>query len=177
MLKKAAVAGFGLILAMSLAAPRKAAAQVHVGVGVSIGTPDVYGAVVVQPAPVVVQPAPVVVAPPPTVVVYDDAFFVAHPWTYGFHGGWYYEGGTRYWIDRDHHRHYDERYRDARYTWAGHRHDNGWHGEHPRGHDNWRGGHDNGWHGDHGRGHDEHWHADRGHDNGWHGGHGHGHDD
>jgi hypothetical protein len=147
MLKKAALAAFGLMLAMTFTAPQKATAQVHVGVGINIG------------APVVVAPAPVVVAPPP-LAVYDDAFFVANPWTVGFHGGWYYEGGTRYWMDGHHHRHYDDRYREARYDWVRHHHDNGWHGEHPRGHDNW--------HGDHGRGHQERADRER-HDNGWHG--------
>jgi hypothetical protein len=167
-LKKAAVAVLGLIFAMSLIGSQRAAAQVHVGVGVSVGTP-----VVVQPAPVIIRPAPVVVeAPPPTVVVYDEAFFVGHCWDYGFHDGWYYDHGTRYWIDRHHSRHYDNRYREARFGWERHRHDNGWHGERGPGHDNgWHNGerHEHG--GGHGRGHDEDWHADRGH------GHGHGHND
>ena len=94
--KKAALAGFAFALAMTFSAQ----AQVHVGVGVHIGAPIA----VVQPAPVVV--APVVVAPP-AVVVYDEPFFVAHYWDYGFHDGWYYDHGTRYWIDGHHHRHYD----------------------------------------------------------------------
>ena len=45
MLKKAALALFGLVLAMTFMAPPKAMAQVHVGIG--IGVP-----VVVAPAPV-----------------------------------------------------------------------------------------------------------------------------
>ena len=158
--KKAALAGFIFVLAMNFSAQ----AQVHVGVGVQVGVP-----VVVAPAPVVVAPAPVVVAPPPAVVVYDEPFFVAHCWNVGFHDGWYYDNGTRYWIDGRHRRHYDIRYRDERIVWERHRHDNGWHrgwykGEErgPRGH--WD--------------HDRDWHADRGHGDEGHGhGHGHGHDD
>lgn len=166
MLKKSAVAVLGFVFATGLMVSQQAAAQVHVGV--SIGTPAVSGVVEVNPTPVVVPAAPVVVAPPPPVVVYDNAFFVANAWDYGFHDGWYYDHGTRYWIDGHRHRHYDYRYRDGRIAWERHRHDNGWHGE--------RGpGHDNGWHNgeryDHGRGHDADWRADRGH------GHGHGHDD
>jgi len=158
MLKKAALAGFAFVLAMSFSAPQ-AQAQVHVGVGVHVGAP-----VVVAPAPVVVAPAPVVVVAPPAVVVYDDAFFVAHYWDYGFHDGWYYDHGTRYWIDGRHRRHYDFRYRDSRVSWERRRHDNGWH----RG---WDKGEERG------RGHrDRDWDADRRHDNGWRGGHGHGHD-
>ena len=154
MLKKAALAGFAFVLATNFSAQ----AQVHVGVGVHVGVP-----VVVAPAPVVVAPAPVVVAPP-AVVVYDEPFFVAHCWDYGFHDGWYYDDGTRYWIDGRHHRHYDIRYRDERIVWERHRHDNGRH---------------NGWYkdDDRGRGHrEERWEADRRHDREGRGGRGHGHD-
>jgi hypothetical protein len=160
MLKKAALAGFGFVLAMNFSVPQ-AQAQVHVGVGVSVGTPVVHGAVVVQPAPVVVRPAPVVVVAPAAVVVYDDAFFVAHYWDYGFHDGWYYDQGTRYWVDKHHRRHYDFRYRDGRTSWERRRHDNGRH----RG---WYKGEDRG------RGHrDDRYEADRRHDRG---GRGHGRD-
>ena len=156
--KKAALAGFAFALAMNFSAPQ-AQAQVHVGVGIHVGTP----VAVVQPAPVVVAPAPVVVAPP-AVVVYDEPFFVAHYWDNGFHDGWYYDHGTRYWIDGSHHRHYDYRYRDGRVAWERHRHDNGRH---------------NGWYKgeERGRGHrDRDFEADRGHDRDWRGGRGHGHD-
>jgi len=163
MLKKAALAGFALVLVMNFSAPR-AQAQVHVGVGVSVGAPVAYGAVAIQPAPVVVQPAPIVVQPA-AVVVYDDVFFVAHSWDFGFHEGFYYDHGCRYWVDRHGHRHYDNRYRDARVSWEHrhNRHDNGWHRGEERGR---------------GHGHEDRWQADRGHDNGWRGGggHGHGHD-
>jgi hypothetical protein len=150
MYKKAVLAGFAFALAMNFSAQ----AQVRVGVGVQVGAPVVVAPapVVVAPAPVVVRPAPVVVEAPPMVVVYDDAFFVAHYWDYGFHDGWYYDQGTRYWVDRRHRRHYDYRYRDGRVTWERRRHDNGRH---------------NGWYkGDErGRGHRDRWEeADRRHD-------------
>jgi len=136
---KIALAAFGILLAMQFAAPQKAAAQVSVGV--TIG----------RPAPVVVAPAPVVVAPPPAVVVYDDAYIAGHYWTIGFHEGWYYDGGTRYWIDAHRVRHYDSRYRDARVVYV----------RRQRGRDHY--------HRDNGRWHDG-GHYDRGR------GHGHGHD-
>jgi hypothetical protein len=137
-LKKAALTLFGMVLAAPLMAPAPAAAQVNIGV--TIGEP-----VVVRPAPVVVQPAPVVVQPAP-VVVYDDAYIASHAWTFGFHAGWYYDSGARYWVDARGHRHYDHRYARARRAWhkrhhhyRSHRHrDNGrWHkgGHRDRGRD------------------------------------------
>jgi len=131
-LKKAALTLFGMVLAAPLMVPMQANAQVHVGV--TIGEP-----VVVRPAPVVVRPAPVVVQPAP-VVVYDDAYIVSHNWTFGFHAGWYYDNGTRYWVDARGHRHYDHRYANARRDWhKRHRHARkNWHRDNGRKHD---GGH------------------------------------
>jgi hypothetical protein len=107
MLKKAALAVFGLVLAVTVMAPPKAAAQVHIGVQIG--------------APVVVQPAPV--------VVYDEPYFVAHHWNSGYHDGYYYDHGTRYRMDHGHRR-YDDRYRDGRREWEHHDH-----GHHDGGHD------------------------------------------
>src|ERR1700687_3268791 len=94
MLKKAALALFGLVLAMTFMAPPKALAQVHVGV--AIGEPEV----------VVVQPAPI--------VVYDEPYFVAHDWDSGLHEGYYYGGGTRYRMDDRGNKQYDDKFRDGR---------------------------------------------------------------
>jgi hypothetical protein len=107
MLKKAALALFGLVLAITFMAPPKAMAQVHVGIAIG--------------APVVVAPAPY--------VEYDEPYFVAHNWSYGFHDGYYYGGGTRYRMDHGH-RQYDNRFRDGRSARAHHDH-----GDHDRGHD------------------------------------------
>ena len=93
MLKKAALALFGLVLASTLMAPQKAVAQVHVGV--VIGAPEV-----------VVQPAPV--------VVYDEPYYVAHNWDSGLHDGYYYGGGTRYQMDAHGNKQYDNKFRDGR---------------------------------------------------------------
>jgi hypothetical protein len=113
MLKKAALALFGLVLAMTFMAPPKAVAQVHVGVG--IGTP------------VVVQPAPY--------VEYDEPYFVAHNWNSGYHDGYYYGHGTRYQRDEHGHRHYDNRFRDGRSARGHHDHDRDRDRDHDRGHD------------------------------------------
>jgi opacity protein-like surface antigen len=94
MLKKAAFALFGLVLAVTLMSPPKAAAQVHVGVRIG--------------SPVVVQPAPY--------VVYDEPYYVAHNWNSGYHDGYYYYRGQRYHRDGRGYRHYDTRYRDGRYA-------------------------------------------------------------
>jgi hypothetical protein len=101
MFKKATLALFGMVLAVSLIAPPKASAQIHVGIG--IGSP----VVVVQPA----------------YVAYDEPYFVSHNWNYGYHDGYYYDHGTRYQRDNRGHRHYDNRYRDGR-----HARDHGHHG-------------------------------------------------
>ncbi len=116
MLKKAVLAVFGLVLVVTLMAPHKAVAQVNIGV--TIGRP---AAVVVQPAPVVVQPAPY--------VAYDEPYLAAHYWISGFHAGYYYDHGTRYRLEHGH-RHYDDRYREARL-----RYDRGHHEHHDHGHD------------------------------------------
>ena len=119
MLKKAALALFGLVLTTTLMTPAKATAQVHIGV--SIGAP-----VVVAPAPVVVQPAPY--------VVYEQPYIVAHYWDSGYHGGYYYDHGARYRWEHGH-RHYDDRYRESRA-----RYDRDHHGHHgAEHHDHWRG--------------------------------------
>ncbi len=106
MLKKAALAVFGLVLTVTLMAPPKAAAQVHIGV--SIGSP----------APVVVQPAPY--------VVYEQPYIVAHYWDSGYHEGYYYEHGARYRLEHGH-RHYDDRYREGRAKYDREHHDHGNH--------------------------------------------------
>ncbi len=93
MLRKAALAGFAFVLGITLMAPHKAVAQVNIGV--TIGSP----------APVIVQPAPY--------VVYDEPYLAAHYWISGYHGGYYYEHGARYRWEHGH-RHYDDRYREAR---------------------------------------------------------------
>jgi hypothetical protein len=112
MLKKAALAVFGLVLAGTMVSPPRAAAQVHIGV--AIGSPEAYGTVMVHPAPVVVQPAPY--------VVYDEPYVVAHYWDSGYHEGYYYDRGTRYRDDHGH-RHYDNGYRDGRYRYEHDHHD------------------------------------------------------
>lgn len=104
MLKKAALALFGLVFAVTLMTPPKAEAQIHIGV--RIGSPEPYGMVVVQPAPY---------------VAYDDAYFVSHNWNSGYHDGYYYGHGNRYRRDDRGYRHYDNRYRDARHD-RDHRH-------------------------------------------------------
>jgi hypothetical protein len=106
MLKKAALALFGLVLAFTLIAPPKAEARVHIGV--SIGSPEPYGVVVVHPA---------------AYVEYNDAYFVSHNWNSGYHDGYYYGHGQRYRRDDRGYRHYDNRYRDGR-----HDRDHGHHG-------------------------------------------------
>jgi hypothetical protein len=93
MLKKAALALFGLVLAGTFMAPPKAVAQVHVGV--AIGAPEV-----------VVAPAPV--------VVYDEPYYAAHDWDSGLHEGYYYGGGTRYQVDDRGNKQYDDNFRDGR---------------------------------------------------------------
>ena len=110
MLKKAALAAFGLVLTVTLMAPPKAAAQVHIGV--NIGTP---AAVVVAPAPY---------------VMYEQPYIVANYWDTGYHGGYYYDHGTRYRMNHGH-RLYDNRYRESRVRYDREHHDRGNHyGEH-----------------------------------------------
>lgn len=109
MLKKAALALFGLVLAMTFVTPPKATAQVHVGIAIG--------------APVVVAPAPY--------VEYDEPYFVTHDWNSGFHDGYYYGGGTRYRMDEHGHRQYDNRFRDGRSARVQRAHDRG----HDHGHD------------------------------------------
>jgi hypothetical protein len=106
MLKKVSLALFGLVLAFTMMTPTKAEARVRIGV--SIGSPEPYGVVVVQPAPY---------------VAYDEPYFVAHPWNSGYHEGYYYGHGQRYRRDDRGYRHYDNRYRDGR-----HERDHGRHG-------------------------------------------------
>jgi hypothetical protein len=90
MLKKAAVAVFGLILAITFFAPAKAAAEVHVGV--AIGAPVAYGAYV-QPYGTYEQPY---VAYEQPYVAYEQPYVTyAQP----VYGGYYGEGR---W-DRGHH--------------------------------------------------------------------------
>ncbi len=139
MLKNAALAVFGLALALSFSAP-KAQAEVHVGV--AIGTPAVYGSVAVLPASHdayygsygyydngdydngYYDNAP-----------YDYYNYNAYPYT---SGGTYYDSGRyapsygRHWRgDRDYYgRHHHER-RD--YNW-GRKHER-WHEKHDR--DRW----------------------------------------
>ena len=93
MLKKAALALFGLVLASTLMAPQKAVAQVQVGV--EVGTP----AVVVEAAPV---------------VVYDDAYYTSHNWDSGMHDGYTYGGGTRYQTDAKGNKQFDDKFRDGK---------------------------------------------------------------
>jgi hypothetical protein len=118
MFKKALLLAFGLGVTATLMTPPNAAAQVHVGV--TIGTP----------APVVVQPAPV--------VVYQEPYIVAHYWDSGFHGGYYYEPGTRYRIVHGR-RFYDNRYRESRARYDRDHHDHGrhrgWDHDHDHGRD------------------------------------------
>jgi hypothetical protein len=115
MLKKAALALFGLVLAMTFMSPPKAMAQAQVHVGVAVGTPEV----------VVGQPG---------YVEYDEPYFVAHNWNSGYHDGYYYGHGTRYRMDEHRHRQYDNRFRDGRSARGHHGH-----GDHDRDHDR---GHD-----------------------------------
>jgi hypothetical protein len=90
MLKKAALALFGLVLVSTLMAPQKAVAQVQVG----------GAAVVVQPSPV---------------VVYDEPYYAAHDWDSGLHEGYYYGGGTRYQMDAQGNKQYDNKFRNGRH--------------------------------------------------------------
>ena len=93
MLKKAALAVFGLVLAVTVMSPPKAVAQIRVGIGI-------------ESPVVVVQPA---------YVVYDEPYYVSHNWDSGYHEGYYYDHGTRYQRDNRGHRHYDNRFRDGRH--------------------------------------------------------------
>ena len=97
MLKKVTLALFGLVLAVTLATPPKASAQIHFGV--RIGSPEPYGTVIVQPAPY---------------MEYDEAYYGSHNWNSGYHDGYYYSRGQRYRRDDRGYRHYDNRYRDGR---------------------------------------------------------------
>jgi hypothetical protein len=94
MLKKAALALFGLALAGTFMAPPKAVAQVQVGV--EGGAPEV-----------VVAPAPV--------VVYDEPYFVAHNWDSGLHEVYYNGGGTLYQRDAHGNEKYDNKFRNGRH--------------------------------------------------------------
>jgi hypothetical protein len=90
MLRKAALAVFALVLAMTLTS-QKAEARVHVGV--FIGVPAAYGAVVVQPAPYARYSQPVYQGP-----YYDGSYYVAQP-APAYYGGYYY-GARRDWGER-----------------------------------------------------------------------------
>lgn len=104
MLKKSALALFGLVLAITLMSPPKAAAEVHVGV--QIGVPVVpYGAVVVRPAPY---------------VAYGSPYYVATRWNSGYHDGYYWSHGERYRRDDRGYRHYDRGGRYDRDHYRGH---------------------------------------------------------
>jgi hypothetical protein len=91
MLKKAALAVFALVLGMTLAAPQKAEAQVHVGV--FLGAPVAYGAVVAEPAPYYSQPAYGYYNGP----YYNGPYYVAPPAPAYYGGGYYDYGGRREW--------------------------------------------------------------------------------
>ena len=118
MLKKAALAVFGLALALSFSAP-KAQAEVHVGV--AIGTPAVYGSVAVLPAShayygpnaAYYGSTPYAYYDGGSYAYYDSApAYYDNPYTTTY-GGIYY-GSNRYsyaptysngWRDRDYSRH------------------------------------------------------------------------
>ena len=76
MIKKAALALFGLIVAVGIAAPQKAHAQVDIGVYVG-------------PRPVYVAPRPVYFAPRPVVVAPAYAFSYYAPGRVFVGGYWY----------------------------------------------------------------------------------------
>ena len=122
MLKKAALAVFGLVLVVTLMAPHKAVAQVNIGV--TIG----------RPAAVVVQPAPAYVVQPTTYVMFDAPYFAAHYWNSGYHEGYYYGPGVRYRLEHGH-RHYDDRYREARLRYDREHHGHHDYEHHDHGHD------------------------------------------
>ena len=101
MLKKSALALFGLIFAVALLAPAQATAQVSVGIGIGVGSPAViappaYGYVVVPPARYAYVAPPY--APYAPTYVYPGRIFVgrreyvrpypyryARPYGYGWH--------------------------------------------------------------------------------------------
>lgn len=103
MLKKAALALFGLILAIGLISPSKAAAEVNVGV--AIGAPGVYGAVNVAPAPYVDYPEPYVYSNSEPYVYSQPYVTYQAPVSYGaYYSGPYWRhdhGCHRGWRDRD----------------------------------------------------------------------------
>ena len=132
MLKKAALAVFGLVLALNLSAP-KAQAEVHVGV--AIGTPAVYGSVAVLPASHDTYYE--------SYGYYDNApYGYAQSYTYNpytTYGGTYYDTGRysyapayrNHWRDRDYYgRHRHERLHDK----LERKHER-WHEKHD--HDRW----------------------------------------
>jgi hypothetical protein len=130
MLKKAALAVFGLVLALSFSAP-KAQAEVHVGL--AIGTPAVYGSVAVLPASHAYCG--------PNAAYYDSTPYTYYdnstPYAYYDNGGSYayydnpyttygtaYYGSNRYysapaygngWRDREYRHHDSERSHEGRH--------------------------------------------------------------
>jgi hypothetical protein len=114
--KKIALAVFGLILAMTLTAPQKAQAAVHIGV--AIGAPVAYGGIEVAPAPYAYYGAPAYYDAP----AYDQPYverdyYPAYPGYYdrgGCHRGERWE--HRRWREhewrehewREHHRHWGD---------------------------------------------------------------------
>lgn len=97
MQRAAALALFGLALAVTSITPPKAVAQIPSAA--RIATPEPNGAVVIQPA---------------SYVAYDEAYFLSHNWNSGYHEGYYYGHGQRYRKDLRGFRHYDDRYRSER---------------------------------------------------------------
>jgi hypothetical protein len=131
MLKKAALAVFGLVLALSLSAPK---AQAEVNFGIAIGTPGVYGSVAVLPASHDTYYG--------SYGYYDNGYYDNAP--YGYYdnqynpyayGGTYYDSNRYYYRDgyRKHWRHRDDHWR--------HRHEYR-HDKYEREHDRWHEKHD-----------------------------------
>ena len=131
MLKKAALAVFGLVLTLSFSAP-KAQAEVHVGV--AIGTPVVYGSVALVPAHNTYE----------SYGYYDNGYYDNAPYGYYSYDNPYAYGGTynnryyytdsyrKHWRDRDDSwRHRRHEYRREKYE----REHDRWHDKHDR--DRW----------------------------------------
>ena len=110
MLKKAALAVFGLVLALSFSAP-KAQAEVHVGV--AIGTPAVYGSVAVLPASHAYYAPNAAHYDSTPYAHYDGGSYAYYGNPYTTYGTTYYGSNRHYyaptygngWRDRDYSRH------------------------------------------------------------------------
>ena len=125
MLKKAALAVFGLVLALSFSAP-KAQAEVHVGV--AIGTPAVYGSVAVLPVNHNTYYE--------SYGYYDNApnAYAYYDNPYATYNGTYYDSGRYYYAPN-----YRKHWRGREYGRDRHEYR---HNEWERNHERWHGKHD-----------------------------------